>query len=185
MIGAIYDRDYFCAEQIDLVKDELSESLKLAWVFERKEIENYLLVPVALDRAIRRALSAKGDDKTAAKIKNINSRELLEHIISTKKNDIFSQLMGKKHDYLGKSGIDRSDIYKDAIANLEDIWSTFDGKIRLAPGKDVLREFRERTQIDFEVTLTESRIVESMQVGDIPDDIKAIVKAMDSFRTTP
>ena len=55
-IAAVYDRDYFWSEQIQEVVTALSEHLKLAHVHERKEVENYLLIPDVLDRALRRAV---------------------------------------------------------------------------------------------------------------------------------
>ena len=54
LIAAVYDRDYFCEEEVDHVKGQLEQTLQLAHVHSSKEIENYLLVPTALDRAIRR-----------------------------------------------------------------------------------------------------------------------------------
>jgi transposase-like protein len=42
MIGAVYDRDYFCNEEIALVLKSLDTGLRVSCVLERKEIENYL-----------------------------------------------------------------------------------------------------------------------------------------------
>jgi hypothetical protein len=55
-IAAIYDRDYYSDEQISEVISALSQNLKLTHVHERKEIENYLLMPTVLDRALNRSL---------------------------------------------------------------------------------------------------------------------------------
>ena len=68
-IAAIYDRDYFCPEQICEVVAKLSGHLRLAHVHKRKEIENYLLIPVVLDRALRRAV----DERVARRGINIRT----------------------------------------------------------------------------------------------------------------
>src|SRR5713101_5784515 len=60
IIAAIYDRDYFCQEYIDEILATLSVRLRLGHVHRRKEIENYLLIPAALDRAIAHGTSERG-----------------------------------------------------------------------------------------------------------------------------
>jgi hypothetical protein len=67
IIAAIYDRDYFCQEQLEGMLEMLSKHLKVAHIHQRKEIENYLLIPAALDRAIGQATSqrASGDSRSS------------------------------------------------------------------------------------------------------------------------
>jgi energy-coupling factor transporter ATP-binding protein EcfA2 len=60
-IGAVYDRDYYCDEQIRDVVTSLDANLSVSAILERKEIENYLLVPAALDRAITRSEDLRRD----------------------------------------------------------------------------------------------------------------------------
>ena len=53
---AILDRDYRCNSERANIARECSAFCELAIIHERKEIENFLLVPAALDRAIRQRL---------------------------------------------------------------------------------------------------------------------------------
>jgi AAA domain, putative AbiEii toxin, Type IV TA system/AAA ATPase domain len=55
LLTAILDRDYRCDEEVADIVAELKKSLSFAFVHRRKEIENYLLVPNALQRAIEEA----------------------------------------------------------------------------------------------------------------------------------
>ncbi len=59
LLGAVYDRDYFCDEQISATLEELRKHLVLAHIHSRKELENYLLVPQVLQRAIGNAVADK------------------------------------------------------------------------------------------------------------------------------
>src|ERR1019366_688372 len=59
-IGALYDRDYFCDAQIDYVETELNKMLPFSHIHQRKEIENYLLLPKCLARALWSALVDRG-----------------------------------------------------------------------------------------------------------------------------
>jgi hypothetical protein len=88
MIGALYDRDYFCDEQIAEVLEKLGTSLKLAWVLDRKEIENYLLIPAALDRAIVRMLKARRERGAEKAPLQIDSAGLLDEITRPLREDV-------------------------------------------------------------------------------------------------
>jgi hypothetical protein len=56
-IAAIFDRDFFAPEEIAVLLDDLRKHIALAVVLERKEIENYLLVPNVLQRALERTIA--------------------------------------------------------------------------------------------------------------------------------
>jgi hypothetical protein len=58
-LGAVFDRDYFCTEELDAILKELSKGLELAHLHSRKEIENYLLVPSVIGRALNKALEER------------------------------------------------------------------------------------------------------------------------------
>lgn len=184
MIGAVYDRDFFCDEQIDDVLKRLGTSLKLARVHHRKEIENYLLVPAALDRAIVRALSARGESAGSEAAFRVDSAAILEELTQPMKEEVLAQLMARRHDYLQHTGQDKSRLYKDVLSAFDKRWLNLQERLALVPGKDVLRLFRERIQELIGVTLTDSRIAEAMNRQDIPTDLVALLDSLENFRTT-
>jgi len=185
MIGAVYDRDYFCDEQIADVLQSLQTSLKLAWVLDRKEIENYLLVPTALDRAVVRILNARHQHAAEKPSVVVDSALLLEDITRPLKEEVLSQLIARHHDYLHHTGQDRSQLYKGVLGAFDSRWASLNTRIALIPGKEVLRRFRQRVQELYGVTLTDARIVESLHREDIPMDMRRLLDALDSFRNAP
>jgi hypothetical protein len=146
MIGAVYDRDYFCDEHIAEVLRNLESNLKLACVLERKEIENYLLVPAALDRAVVRTLNARRERGAEKATSQVDSAKLLEDITRPMKEEILAQLMARRHDYLGHTGEDKSRLYKHVLGPFDSRWTNLDARISVVPGKEVLRLFRQRVQ---------------------------------------
>lgn len=63
-IAAVYDHDYWCAEEIAETKAELERHLEFAHIHGRKEIENYLLDVDVLERVVAglvRDKSRKGE----------------------------------------------------------------------------------------------------------------------------
>lgn len=182
MISAIYDHDYSCDEHIAEVLRTLETNLKLAWVLERKEIENYLIVPAALDRAVVRTLNARrarGAEKSTAVV---DCAKLLEDITRPMKDDVLSQLMARRHDYFGRTGEDKSRLYKHVLGPFESRWPNLNTRIALVPGKEVLRLFRQRVQDLCGVTLTDARIAESINGEDIPADMRRLLASLESFR---
>lgn len=182
MIGAIYDRDYYCDEFIEQVKSKLGERLRLAWVLDRKEIENYLLVPAALDRAVLQTLNARRERGDATKTPAISSAELLLEITAPMEEDVLSQLLARKEDHVRSLGEDMSGVHKDTMINFRARWANLETRLALVPGKEVLRQLRQRVQDDFSVTLTDARIAEAMTRTDLPEDMRAMLEALDSFR---
>jgi hypothetical protein len=183
MIGAIYDRDYFCDEQIADVLQALETNLKMACVLDRKEIENYLLVPSALDRATIRTLNARRERGAKKTVATIDSAGLLEDITRPLREDVLSQLMARRHDHLHRTGQDRSSLYKDVLNAFDRRWASLSTRIALVPGKEVLRLFRQRVQELHGVTLTDARIAESISREDIPGDMRRVLDRLENFRT--
>lgn len=184
MIGAVYDRDYFCDEQIADVLQSLDANLRVGFVLERKEIENYLLGPAALDRAIIRALGGRRERNAGSEVADIDCAALLDEITKSMKEDVLSQLMARRHDYLAHTGQDKSRLYKDVLATFEHRWVALETRMALVPGKEVLGILRDRVQKSCGVTLTEARIAEAMTQNDVPADMCRLLNALETFRTT-
>jgi energy-coupling factor transporter ATP-binding protein EcfA2 len=183
MVGAVYDRDYYCDEQIEHVLDSLAANLPFSAALERKEIENYLLVPSALDRAIARSEDLRRDRGRARTPTQIDTAALLEEITSPLKGDVFAQIMARRTDYLGKAGQDKSHVYKDVLELFDRRWADLTGRVTLVPGKEVLGLLRDRVQALHGVTLTDARIAEAMIRTDIPDDMVQLLNRLEDFRT--
>lgn len=186
-ICAIYDRDYFCDEQIALVTTELAQNLSFAHVHARKEIENYLLIPAALNRALTSALRDRSvrDDKPQKISKDIE--EYLWLITEKYKNDIHSQKVAKETDYRRgiAKGLDSSTLYYSAMSAFEATWSTLPGRLTLVSGKAVLADLRTLLMEDHGVSLNDSKIISSLTPGDVPDDFVQLLAKLESFRKTP
>jgi hypothetical protein len=184
MIGAIYDRDYFCEEFIQEVIGTLRSKLKIAQVLARKEIENYLLIPTALDRAIARVIDERAERSARRSTNQINSAKLLDEITRPMKSDVMAQLMARRDDFFRPKGKDRSQAYRHVMASLEAKWENLGERIILVPGKEVLARLRERAHEMFGITLTESRIAEALRKEEIPEDMCSLVHLLEQFRQT-
>jgi predicted ATPase len=181
-IAAIYDRDYYCNEQIDDILREISKHLALARVHGRKEIENYLLVPAALTRAFE-LIVREQDFTSKEKFTNgLDMVDILDEITGSYRDAVLSQLMAKRWEYFKPTGKDLADVNREAMASFNEQWNDLDRRLEIVPGKEVLRDLRTRMQTKFGVSLTDARIVEAMHRDEIPNDMQELLREIDQFR---
>jgi hypothetical protein len=181
-IAAIYDRDFFCQEQIAEVSEELAKNLKLAHVHERKEIENYLLVPEALGRAMDRAASERAA-RTGEAVRELPKvLDLLRELSDPLKDEVQSQIIARRTTFLRPTGKDIAEITRETLAWFSPRWEELSLRLTLLPGKDVLRMLRERLQRTLGVSLTDARIVESMHKDEVPQDLVKLLEKLENLR---
>lgn len=182
MIGAVYDRDYYCAEEIKAVRDSLSHGLALSHVHTRKEIENYLLIPAALDRAITRAAAdrvARTGDKN---VELIQSMDLLDAITSPLKDYVQSQLIARRTNFLRSTGRDAADLTRETLILFSERWDNLDTRLEIVPGKEVIRLFRDKVRETLGISLSDARIVDAIHRDEIPADLQQLLVSLDEFR---
>jgi hypothetical protein len=184
LIGAVYDRDYYCDEQVAEVVNTLGANLQLAWVLERKEIENYLLVPAAIDRAVSRTLTERHGRNAGSTAETVDSATLLDEITRPMRDDIVAHLMARSHEFLLPKGQDRSVLNKLVMSSFATKWADLESRMALVPGKEVLRELRQRIQERHGVTLTDARITEAMTRDEVPQDMRDLLEQLDTFRVS-
>jgi len=119
-IVAVYDRDYFCDEHITEINQELNSELKLAHIHQRKEIENYLLVPSVLERVLDKAIKDRERRSQTIIEKNEAASTILDRITEQEKANIQGQYIAKRNDFLKKTGKDAATITTETIHNFEE-----------------------------------------------------------------
>lgn len=181
-ISAIFDRDYWCEEEILAIHLELAKNLQFAHIHARKEIENYLLVPEVLERAFKKAIAdrAKRTDEDIAPLEPIN--KILARITKPMKNGIQAQYIEKRAKYLERSKRDRTTITLETIGLFESKWENIDTRVEIVPGKEVLRQLRDEIQSKYGVSLTDFRIIDEFKHTEIPDDLCNLITLLEEYR---
>lgn len=184
IIAAIYDRDYYCREHIHEITAQLASHLDFAHVHQKKEFENYLLLPEVLDRALAHAVSERAQRGESPSRIAINSADLLREITDPLKDAVQSQILARRWEYLRSSGRDLAEVNRETMAEFGSIWEDLSRRLDIVPGKEVLGQFRRKIQEEFAVSLTDRRIVDAMRREDIPPDLMTLLQALDAFRTS-
>jgi predicted ATP-dependent endonuclease of OLD family len=183
-IAAVYDRDYFPDAQIETVRHALDDGLRFSHIHLRKEIENYLLLPDVLDRAISSALLdiSKRDGRTVPKV--VPASSILLEITDNHRMEVFGQRTSREVDHRKsvEGRVDGTTLQTEAIISFEKTWSTLDGRLKVVPGKAVLAELRETLTARYGISLTDTKIIRAVRKPDVPPDFIEFLEKLEAFR---
>ena len=181
-IATIYDPDYRCNEESDQIKEQLEHDIELAHLHRRKEIENYLLSPDVLERAIKREIKDRSRRRGETPKLNFDIHEILELLTRDLKTDCSSQYIDQYCSFFKASGKDNTTLISEALGIFEDKWSELESRLEIVPGKTVLKALRERIQKDYGVTLTDFRIIDAYTKAEVPQDLVWLICQLDEYR---
>jgi hypothetical protein len=122
-IYVFLDRDYRANSTIDSLQDALKGSDVHAHVWQRKELESYLLVPEAIARATGLGLAIAED--------------LLENAIESLRVDAQASFISRRQ-LDAQRGTDYKTVALHALPEFEGLWANPRDRIKLAPPKEVL-----------------------------------------------
>jgi len=181
-IGAVFDRDYWCDEEVENIEIRLNEHLSFGYIIRQKEIENYLIVPSVLQRAFERELleRAKRSGKDIPEAESISA--ILERITEPFRSIIQAQYISKRLEYYRRTSLDNSTVTRDAIDEFELKWHTLEDRMTIVPGKDVLRALRTELQDNYSVNLTDIGIIDSFKPVEIHPDMIKLLDKIEEFR---
>jgi hypothetical protein len=156
----VYDRDYYCEEQLAEIESELRKELTDAQILARKEMENYLLDIHVLQRVMEKQLDQKNKRQESRTVSSKSVEQYLMEITEVERIDAQSQYVAKKIDYHKRSGKDASTLSKQAIQEFEKKWADIHMRMPIVPGKSVLGALRDSVQRDLGVNLTDIQIID-------------------------
>ena len=183
-VGVVLDRDYYCGDEIDEVRQQLEQDCLLVHILARKELENYLLVPAVLGRAICWLLGEKGRRGRPAEVVAGSIRGILDEVSGATKSEVEAQLIGKRMDFLSRRGHggDRATVTKGVIVDVEARWADLGQRLQIGPGKEILAGVRAEVQRHFGVTLTLAVILRHFSEIDLAEDLIPLLRALEKFR---
>ncbi len=172
-VYCVLDRDYHTQGDIDERRRKATELGIFLHVWARKEIENYLLVPSAISRAICEVLSPDSRGPTADDV----SRTLLE---------ITEALKDSAQDAIGQEYLDRKQAKNLGEANkiarkmISGVWDTLEGRLTVVSGKSILTRLFDWSQRIHGVSLTPGGIAAAMLCEEIPSEMVEVVTMIEN-----
>lgn len=172
-IAALLDRDYRCDEEINEIIEATRSKIPRFHILGAKEIENYLLVPNVISRAVQTRLR---EQKLGLTISTEKIEELLCLCTDELKSEIGAQLVIGRSRYLsGRSKEDDTTIAKTTLKKFEADWGDIGKRLKLVPGKQVLSALNKSLHDLYKVSITSTQIINHMTLTDIPNDLMSIL----------
>lgn len=182
--AVIFDRDYRSDDEVAHVCSELNRYTDFSHIHQRKEIENYVLNPSVIDRAL------------AGKIKEYNRRtdndikfsektdDILSRLTDELKNKVRGQFLSKrtKYEQIKNPNLDGATINLRILDEFDNIWSTLSGRLKIVPGKEILSNLNNYLQEKCCITLSPGVIITEMTPDEVSQDIRSLIEQLDSFR---
>jgi AAA domain, putative AbiEii toxin, Type IV TA system/AAA ATPase domain len=128
----LFDRDYRSDEEVAAFEAELAKRLSKPRLSRRKELENYLLNPVAVDRALERALVEQKKRTGAAMTRMpLGAAKLLERITEPHRHDVQAQWVAHRIRAERKRGRDEATTTASATRAFEEEWHDLERRLWL------------------------------------------------------
>ena len=181
LAACIFDRDYRSKQEVEKILRSLAP-MTMAVLTERKEIENYLLVPDVLDRALGAAARDQSRRTGSPVVELQSAAEVLEEITDPMKHEVLGAWAGEEVKTQRTSGTDPATTLAGAMPVLEQRWDDLDERMHLIPGKTVLGKFLTHYQANFGINLTPASIVGTFRPNEIALDLAAFLRNLDAVR---
>lgn len=178
----VLDRDYRPEEEMESITQELGAHLKLVRALHRKEIENYLLAPEAIQRCIDALVRDRGLTPTSVEPQQFDVAIELDQIMGEFRSIAQAQILAKRSKYFQQQKLDPATINARTLEWFDEQWADRSGRIAIVPGKQVVARLRQRIQDELKVTVTDARIISQMRRQDFAPDLVEILTALDGFR---
>ncbi|MEP2828910.1 AAA family ATPase [Parvibaculum sp.] len=179
----VLDRDYRCEEECREIVTQCKKFCDYAVVHSCKEIENFLLVPTAIDRALSYRVGDKVRRTGVAAEFEPCTEGVLEEFSVLKKNYIQSQLIAERRRYGRESGttLHESQLTESTLEAFERDWSNPSKKLNLIPGKDAIGFINRSAQASHGVSVTATAIVDAMKMEELPKNMRDLIGMLAEF----
>jgi hypothetical protein len=178
VVYCILDSDYHTEAEITKRKQEAEVAGVQLQIWERKEIENYLLVPSAIYRLISSRVSKR---KVAPTIEEVTRK--LREICSELKDEIFDALSSEIYSQDRKLGAAGAN--KVARAYIGQGWKTFEGRLSMVSGKEVISRVSKWSQDRYTISLNASLIARQIKLEEIPNEVIEVISAIERCEAFP
>jgi hypothetical protein len=182
-LAVVLDRDYRCPEELASVMADLRASYRPAHIHVRKELENYLLIPGAIDRALRRLTQERCRRTNERPPELVPADRMLLEITESLRDTVISQYIAKRAVYLKRARTDDAELTAQTLRACDQKWGTLASRLEIVPGKEVFAALAARVATSYSVTLTQRKVVDAMEPNELPSDLASLLAELESFRT--
>ena len=181
--AAILDRDYRSNLELEQIAEDCRAFCELVTIHERKEIENFLLVPEAINRAAVRRISDQAKRSGYDTEYLSDAAALLDDFATQKKSYVVSQYLAERRRFerVHSPATHEATINEAALNEFEEIWNVTSRRLAVIPGKDAISFVNQHLQDEYGVSLTPTAIIDAMKIDEIPIEIRDLIHGLSMF----
>jgi hypothetical protein len=180
---AVLDRDYRSDDECAEIAKKCEGFCNHVKIHTRKEIENFLLVPEAIDRALKLKMAdmerRSGNQATFEPF----TAKVLDSFSQSRKVYVGSQYVSNRRSFERRRSHQLSDasVTELALNEYEKHWARLGAPLDLIPGKEALTEVNRRSQEEYGVSVTASAIIDAMATNEIPQEMVELIGLLMRF----
>ena len=164
------DRDYYAQNTINEVKSKLAERGVKVHIWEKKEIENYLINFDALYRLFNiKYCERYGDIKSPINKNQFDDK--LQSIMEELKVEVQSQMMARIVKNKPNKEIDDATVICEFIKEFSASWNDINYRKKVIPGKDFFSSMNRWLNNEFQISLSISYILNSLFKEELDEEI--------------
>jgi energy-coupling factor transporter ATP-binding protein EcfA2 len=169
----ILDSDYSMEQEKEVWRKEAKKKGIELHVWDRKELENYLLVPAAIQRVI---VSQMPNGTTAPKVKEIADKmSAIADLLEDDTFDAFSSSILAKDRSLGAKGANKA-----ARKHIRTKKASEGGLLAIVSGKEVLSRMSQWSQDSFGSGFSSRAIAATLEEDEIPQEMRQVIRAIEN-----
>lgn len=168
----IFDSDYYPNEAIQTRYKEAKQRGISLHIWKRKELENYLLVPSAIQRAIQAQL-ANGDVCPAVAEVETKLGEIAEDL----KQDVVDCVA--THIQSADRKLSVATANQKARVIVANRWKSLDERLGVIPGKEALSRVSRWVQDKYKISVSGLLIAHHMSSADVKEEMRDVLSAIE------
>jgi len=169
---ALADKDYRDSKIVDKIKNDASQEHLELHIWERKEIENYLIIPEVLYQFVPKNKGLEYEDFLA----------VLDTLLDSLREDVFDSYSNQleRDSKTLSSGQQWNSRTCNPLARefMNANWTSLENKIKLVGGKDFLAKVRQYFQDNYKVTLTNNKIFSKLTEDLVPEEVRVFLSLL-------
>jgi hypothetical protein len=185
--AAILDKDYRCDDECAAIHKDCQTFCNFVSIHNRKEVENFLLVPAAIDRAMAQRVTDRGRRSgtipSATSVYEPEMDAVLGAFAESRKSYVMSQILAERRRFerVNSPKTDEAQINQLALDAFENLWRDPHTRFDLIPGKKSMAAVNRFAQESYGVSVTATAIIDSMRTDEVPSEMKSLVQLLAEF----
>lgn len=170
-VYCLLDSDYHSESEIEKKYKEANQREVSLNIWNKKEIENYLLNPIPISRFIKENKQEKKDIEPNIVV------DQLKEITSKVKNETIDQVataISKEN-----KSFEGGTVTKKARKYVNDRWNNLNDRISIVPGKEVLKLLSDWSLSEYGTNISPVKLASYFRETEIPNELKEVLKSIE------